>query len=85
MIDRLPQVDGAAVADIDPRTAFSSPQEIENAPGLSAVEKQQLLTKWAEFAKTGARSNPAVEDEAEKAHAELAEATARPGDASDDA
>lgn len=73
MIDRLPQTSGAARADIDPRTAYSSPQEIEDAPGLSAVEKQRLLEKWAQTAKASKDSHPSVAEEAEEAHEELAE------------
>ena len=77
MIDRLPQTVGAAMADIDPRSSFGSPQEIETAEGLSAVEKQRLLAKWAEFSKQSGSSNPAVADEAEEAHADLHDASQR--------
>ncbi|AXS40205.1 hypothetical protein [Breoghania sp. L-A4] len=78
MIDRLPQVDGGAVADIDPRTAYGSPQEIEDAPGLSAAQKQQLLARWAELSKSDPRSDPALGDSAEKTQEDMAARTAPP-------
>ncbi len=84
MIDRLPQVDGAAVADIDPRTAYGSPQEIEDAPGLSAVQKQQLLARWAELSKSDAGSNPKVAESAEATQEHMAARTAPPLEPSGD-
>lgn len=78
MIDRVPQIRHAEIADIDPRTAFASPQEIEQAEGLSAADKQLLLARWAELARNEAASDPKVVDEAEAAQSDLARSTGRP-------
>lgn len=78
MIDRVPQISHAELADIDPRTAFSSPQEIEEAEGLSAAEKQRLLARWAELTRADAASDPKVEEEAEAAQSDLARSVGEP-------
>lgn len=71
MIDRLPQTPGAAMGDIDPRTAYGSPEEIERAEGLSMAEKERLLQRWAELSRADRGSDPHVAEEAERDNDDL--------------
>lgn len=82
MIDRLPQAPGASSGAIDPRTAYGSPQEIRDAEGLSEVEKEQLLARWADYSEKSAKSDAREADEARDIHAKRHAEAEIPDDAS---